>query len=184
MVVAAAAAVAAVATVASTAYSLSKKGGGASSTTTQQLEFPEETRRLFQDVELPLLQGSQQEQSQLISPFFGGSRTTPFIGQQYGAPAVNVALAAGRRGAKDAGIGDLGPLYENVAGLSPEFLESLRSLVVQNAAQRTTAVPAGYGQFLSPSTFTSTEGAGPDAFQTGLQIAGALGSAYGSFRNT
>lgn len=176
------AAIAAAATVASTAYSLSKGAGGTpTSTSTQSLEFPEETRRLFQDVEEPLLKDSLSQQSSLMSPFLGGNAQFPFLQSTFGQPPANLALAAGKRGAKDAGITNLGPLTESLGGLPTQFVENLRQLVLQNAAQRTTVVPPGYGQFLAPATFSQTQGAGPDPLQTGFQLAASIGTVASKF---
>lgn len=155
------------------AYSASKGAPGGGKTS---VDFPESTIRLFQDVEAPILSGGIAEQQALISPFLGSFRpeTQGFLTQQYG-QVPNVALAAARKGAESAGISDLGPLYENVGGLQPEFLSAMKELVLQRGAGLQAIVPAGYGQFLSPSTFVQGgTGGGADSFQTGFQIAGAL----------
>lgn len=148
--------------------------------TTQRLEFPEETRRLFQDIEEPLLKGSLREQAALLMPFLGGFRTRDAAAQRSGA-SQDIPFAAARTGAKRAGITDLGPSFEAVQGLQPELLAALRDLALARSQQITTVVPPGYGQFLSPQTFTQQSGGGPDAFQTGFQIAGSLTNIVGAF---
>lgn len=165
--------------VATTAYSASQSSDQLTSSSSSQLEFPEETRRLFQDVEKPLLEGSLQEQSSLLSPFLGGFRTSPFVKQQYGG-TTDIAKSATRKGASQAGLGDLGPAFENIEGLSPELIGALQGLVTARGQQINTVVPAGYGQFLSPATFSQTSGAGPNAFQTGFQLAGSTAQLIGA----
>src|SRR6185295_4419784 len=85
-------------------------------TSTSKLEFPEETKRLFQDVEKPLLQGSLDEQAGLLSPFLGGFRTSPFVQGEYGGVG-NVAKSATRKAASQSSVDDLGPAFENIEGL-------------------------------------------------------------------
>ena len=148
--------------------------------TTQSLEFPEETRRLFQDIEEPLLKGSLEEQAALLMPLLGGFRTRGDAAQRFGA-SQGIPLAASRIGAKRAGITDLGSSFEAVQGLQPELLAALRDLTLARGQQITTAVPSGYGQFLSPQTFTQQSGGGQDAFQTGFQIAQGLGNIAGAY---
>lgn len=152
-------------------------GDSTTSTSTSKLEFPEETRRLFQDVEEPLLRGSLQEQLAFLAPLLGGFRTRDAAQTQLKTARPHaMALSAAQRGAQSAGITDFGPIEESLQGLSPELLESLKQLVLQRGQQISTAVPAGYGQFLSPQTFTQQTGGGPDEFQTGFQIAQGLAS--------
>ena len=154
-------------------------GGEKETTSTSRLEFPEETRRLFQDIEEPLLQGSLDEQSALLAPFMGGFRPQPFLQETYG-QAPTMALGAARRNAKESGIGDLGSVFESVRGLQPEFIEALRELVLQRGQGIQAIVPPGYGQFLSPSTFTQQSGGGPSAYDTGFQIAGSAANFAGT----
>lgn len=176
-----AAAIAAAVTIGTTAYSASK--GTPEITSTSSLEFPEETRRLFQDIEEPLLKGSLEEQASLLMPLLGGFRTRDAAAQRFGA-SQGIPMAAARTGAKRAGITDLGPSFEAVQGLQPELLAALRDLALARGQQITTVVPPGYGQFLSPQTFTQQSGGGPDAFQTGFQIAGSLANIAGAYYNT
>lgn len=156
--------------------------GGNEVTTTSKLEFPEETRRLFQDIEEPLLKGSLNEQAALLAPLLGGFNTQEAAQQKLGiAQARSMALSAAKHAGPSAGITDFGPIEESLQGLSPELLESLKQLVLQRGAKIQTVVPAGYGQFLSPSTFTQQSGGGPDEFQTGFQIASGLASVAGAY---
>ena len=148
--------------------------------TTSGVEFPEETRRLFQHTELPILQGSLMEQNAMVAPFLGGNRNLDFLTSMYGQPPVNMATHAATRSAQDQDMTDLGPLFETLGGLQPEFLAALQSLVLQRGQQSTAIVPAGYGQFLSPSTFSQQSG-GVDPYQSGFQIAGALANVGSSY---
>lgn len=149
---------------------------------TTQLEFPEETRRLIGDVEFPLLEGFQGEQAGFLGPLLGDRSTfAPFLGAQFGGTVGPITQAAARRGAQDAGVTDLGPMFESLYGLSPELLQSLRELALQRGAQVKSVVPPGFGTFLSPSTSTTTSGTGPSAFETGFGLAGALTPIVGSF---
>ena len=178
-----AAAIAAAITIGTTAYSASQ--GAPEISSTSRLEFPEETRRLFQDIEEPLLRGSLQEQEALLGPLLGGFRTRDAAQQQLGtAKAHSMALTAAQRGGESAGITDFGPIEESLQGLSPELLASLKQLVLQRGQKIQTVVPAGYGQFLSPSTSTQQSGGGQDEFQTGFQIASGLASVAGAFYGT
>lgn len=180
-----AAVVAAAATVAGVASTIArgkpKPGdlGGQTST----LEFPEETRRLIGDIEFPQITAALGEQTNLLGGLLGGSGTNPFIQNQFGARSGQAAQSAFKRGAKDAGVQDLSGL-DSLSALSPQLVEAIRSLTLQNAAQRTTVVPAGFGPFLSPSTFTATS-TNSSPFDTGFQLAGSLaslgGAAYGAF---
>lgn len=167
----------------STVVGAATQGGGNQQTSTSKLEFPEETRRLFQDVEEPLLRGSLGEQQALLAPLLSGFRTREVAQQQLGtARAQSLALTAAKRGAESAGITDFGPIEESLQGLSPELLEGLKQLVLQRGHRINTVVPPGYGQFLAPSTFTQQQSSGgPDAFQTGLQIASGLASIAGAY---
>lgn len=173
-----AAVVVAAAAVGGTVLSATKGGGGGGSLTqTSQLEFPEETRRLLQDIEFPQLASALGEQTGLLGPLLGQPAGLNQNLQAYGQGPVGTAKAATRTGAKQAGITDLGPAFESLGALSPELVAAIQSLALQNAGQRTTAVPTGYGPFLSPSTFTQTSGGGADPYQTGFQLAGAIGNA-------
>jgi hypothetical protein len=170
----------------STVVGATAGGGGeqATSTSTSKLEFPEETRRLFQDIEEPLLKGSLGEQQSLLLPLLGSFNTREAAQQRLGTARTNsLVLAASQRGATSAGITDFGPIEESTFGLSPELLEGLKQLVLQRGQQINTVVPPGYGQFLSPSTFTQqkNESPGPDEFQTGFQIAQGLANVAGAF---
>lgn len=155
--------------------------GGPTSRSTQEVEFPEETRRFIQDIEFPLLEGAQREQDALISPFLQQGTNT-FQRQRVGA-IPRIAKAAARRGAKTAEVRDVGPVLTGIEGLPQELLEALRQLVAQRGAQIRTAVPPGFGTFLSPQTNVTQEGGGPDAFQTGFQAAGAAAQIASSFRS-
>lgn len=177
-VAAIAAATVAVATVATTATTLAK--GGPKASQTSSVEFPEETRRLFQDIEAPILEGAQDEQSSLLAPFLGGFKNDNFAASQFGG-AKPVVEAATRKGAEVAGIDDLGPAFENINGLTPELLKALSQLTLQRGAQVNTVVPPGYGQFLSPNTFVQSSSDGPSPFETGFQVAGSLAGAVGAF---
>lgn len=173
-------AVAAVGAISTIAGAASKKGQ--TSTSSSQLEFPDETRRLFQDVEQPILSGNLQEQGALLQPFTGGfkpdqAQAAGFTGAQ---PIVENAA---RKGANIAGFGDLGPIFEDTAGISPVLINALRGLTLSRGAQVNAVVPPGYGQFLSPSTFTQTSQSGPSAFDTGFQVAGSLASVAAAYGN-
>lgn len=151
-------------------------------TSTSRLEFPEETRRLFQDVEEPLLRGSLQEQEALLTPLLGGFQTREAAEQKLGTKrAQTMAYTAAQRAGESAGITDFGPIQDSLQGLSPELLAGLKQLVLQRGAKIQTVVPAGYGQFLSPSTFTQQSSPGQDEFQTGFQIASGLASIAGAY---
>ena len=157
-------------------------GGGSDITTTSKLEFPEETRRLFQDIEEPLLRGSLQEQEAFLGSILGGFRTRDAAQRRLGgARTHSLALSAAQRGGESAGITDFGPIEESLQGLSPELLASLKQLVLQRGSKINTVVPAGYGQFLYPSTFTQQSGGELDEFQTGFQIASGLASVAGAY---
>lgn len=169
------AAVGAVATIASVA-----SGGNRQTSTSSQLEFPDETRRLFQDVEEPILSGNLNEQSALLQPFLGGFKPEQAQAAGFGGPQALVEGAA-RKGAKTADIGDLGPIFEDTSGISPALINALRSLVLQRGAAVNSVVPPGYGQFLSPSTFSQTSQSGPSAFDKGFQIAGSLANIAGAY---
>lgn len=173
-----AAAIGAAALIGTTAYSASQ--GTPDTTTTQTLEFPEETRRLFQDIEEPLLRGSLEEQASLLMPLLGGFRTRDAAAQRFGA-SQDIPFASARTGAKRAGVTDLGSSLEAVQGLQPELLAALRDLALARGQQLTTVVQPGYGQFLSPQTATQQSGGGTDAFQVGFQAAGGLASIAGAY---
>jgi len=168
-----AAAVAAAATVASTAYKMSQGAPDAAETTTK-LEFPEETRALFGTLEKPLIKGLQADQQSTIGPFLGTDRYSNWgVDATYGqAPAV--AERAAKKAAPAMGVSDLGPAFESVRGLQPEFVQALRELTLARGQQVNSVVPPGYGQFLSPATHSQTTQPGPSAFDTGFQAAGSL----------
>lgn len=179
MVVAVAAIVAAAATVGGVALSAGK--GGQQLNTTSQLEFPEETRRLIGDIEFPQLASAIGEQTSLLgSGILGGGAPSPFAQQQYGARPLAAAQAGLKRGAQDAGVTDLGTGTEALGGISPQLIQAIRTLALQNAAQRTSVVPAGYTPFLSPSTFTSTS-TNASPFETGFALAGGAANIAGGF---
>jgi hypothetical protein len=154
--------------------------GGRQTTSTSSLEFPEETRRLFQGLEEPLLQGSFAEQANLLAPLLAGFRGRGALQQRFGAPAQLVTSAA-RRGATQAGISDFGPIFEGIGGLSPELIAALQQLTVARGAGVQAVVPPGFGQFLSPQTFTQQKTEGPSAFESGFQIAGSLAQIGGAY---
>jgi hypothetical protein len=158
------------------AYSSSKnqKGSGGKSTSTSEQVYPEQTTQLFRDVEKPLLQGSQAEQQSMLQPFISGSPYSDFLMQQYGSSSAKLAQGAVKAGGASAGIADTGQGQLDLQGLPPVLVNALKQLAFQNASQRTTAVPAGYGNFLAPSTSTKSEstGAKQDPVATGF----ALGS--------
>ena len=175
-----AAAIAAAAAIGTTAISAATADSDANQvTSTTKREFPEETRRLFQDIEEPLLKGSLEEQASLLIPLLGGFRTRDAAAQRFGA-SQGIPMAAARIGAQQAGITDLGASFEAVQGLQPELLAALRDLALARGQQIQTVVPPGYGQFLSPQTFTEQSGGSPDAFQTGFQIASGLANIAGA----
>jgi hypothetical protein len=175
----AAIAVAAVGAV-STIASVASGGNKQTSSSSSQLEFPDETRRLFQDVEEPILSGSLNEQSSLLQPFLGGFK--PGQAKEAGFGGLkDIVQGATRKGGQTAGVNDLGPIFEDTAGLPPALINALRSLVLQRGASLNSVVPAGYGQFLSPSTFTQSTQAGPSAFDSGFQIAGSLANVAGAY---
>ena len=173
--------VAAAAAVLSTVASVASQGGR-ETTSTSSLEFPEETRRLFQGLEEPLLGASFGEQANILAPLLGGFRGRDASQQRFGAPTGLIESAA-RRGASQAGVTDFGPMFENIQGLSPELMAALQQFAVARGTQINSVVPAGFGQFLSPQTFTQQGTEGRSAFESGFQIAGGLASAYaGSLR--
>lgn len=172
-----AAAVAGIASSAYGAYRSTKKGNAGTATSTTEQEYPEETRNLFRDVEKPLLEGSLDEQQNLLTPFLGGSPYAGFLQRQYGQAATKQAQGSVKGGGASAGIGDTGEAMLGLEGLPPVLLGALKNLAFQNAAQRTTAVPAGYGNFLAPSQTTKSESSsGSDPVGTGFQLASSLTS--------
>jgi hypothetical protein len=157
--------------------------GGPKTTSTSTLEFPEETRRLFQNIELPTLAAAQGEQQNLINPFLGGGPlASPFLTQQYGSAPVT-AMGAAKHSAATTGLGDLGPVQEGVGGLTPELFANLQNLVLARGAQVNSVVAPGYGQFLSPATHTQTDTPGPSPFAVGFQVAGSLAGAGNTYLN-
>ena len=151
--------------------------GGSETTSTSRLEFPEETRRLFQGLEEPLLQGSFGEQANLLAPLLAGFRGRDASQQRFGAP-TGLITAAAKKGASQAGITDFGSIFEGIQGLSPELMAALQQLAVARGTQINAVVPPGFGQFLSPQTFTQQKSEGPGAFETGAQLATSLASIY------
>lgn len=147
--------------------------GGKETTSTSRLEFPEETRRLFQGIEEPLLQSSFAEQINLLAPLLAGFRGRDVYTQRFGAPTALVEGAA-RRGASQAGVTDFGPIFEGIQGLSPELIAALQQLAIARGAQINAVIPPGFGQFLSPQTFTQQKTEGPSPFEAGFGIAGSL----------
>jgi hypothetical protein len=120
-----------------------------------------------------MLERSMQEQNSLLTPFIGGAPYSDFLMQQYGSQSSTMAQGAVKAGGKSAGIADTGQGQLDLEGLPPVLVNALKQLAFQNAAQRTTAVPAGYGNFLAPSTTTTSESkGGQDPMATGF----ALGS--------
>ena len=157
--------------------------GGPKTTSTSTLEFPEETRRLFQNIELPTLAAAQGEQQNLINPFLGGGPlASPFLAQQYGsAPAT--AMGAAKRSAATTGLGVLGPVQEGVGGLTPELFANLQNLVLARGAQVNSVVAPGYSSFLSPATHSQTDTPAPSPFAVGFQVAGSLAGAGNTYLN-
>ena len=153
---------------------------GRKSTSTSTLEFPEETRRLFQGVEEPLLSSSFGEQANILAPLLAGFRGRDAAQQRFGAPTGLIESAA-RRGASQAGVTDFGSIFEGLQGLSPELMAALQQLTVARGSQVNAVVPPGFGQFLAPQTFTQQKSEGPSAFESGAQIAGSLASIYGAY---
>ena len=149
--------------------------------TTQSLKFPEESRRLIQDVEFPLLEGNLREQDAFIGPFLQGPAGFPSIQKRFG-NLGNIVEASARRGAKTAGISDFGPIMDDINGLSPDLLAALRELIFQRAAQARAIVPPGFDRFLSPSTSVSQSGGGGQALQTGFNLAAGLTSIASGFK--
>ena len=150
-------------------------------TQTSRVQFPKETRQLFQTTEEPLLRGSLQEQASLLAPLLGGFRTqTQAQQQQQTQRARALTLSAGRRGAGQGGVGNLGPLDQSLQGLDPILLEALQTLALQHGQKTQAVVPPGYENFLSPQTATSQEGGGPSGYEQGFQIASSLASVAGS----
>jgi hypothetical protein len=110
----------------------------------------------------------------MLQPFISGSPYSDFLMQQYGSSSAKLAQGAVKAGGASAGIADTGQGQLDLQGLPPVLVNALKQLAFQNASQRTTAVPAGYGNFLAPSTSTKSEstGAKQDPVATGF----ALGS--------
>lgn len=176
---------AAVVGIAATAYGVAKGAGSEQSSQTEtKQEYPQETKNLFQNVEKPLLSGSLAEQGNILSPMLAGSPYSQFLMQQYGkSSGANAQVALGQ-GAKTAGVSDTGQAQLDLEGLPPVLLNALKQLAFQNAAQRTTAVPAGYGNFLAPSQSSKTEGSGGmDPTATGFQLASSLTNIAGTVYN-
>ena len=155
-------------------------GGGRETTSTSRLEFPEETRRLFQGLEEPLLQSSFGEQANILAPLLAGFRGHELRQQRFGAP-TGLIESASRRGASQAGITDFGSMFETMQGLSPELIAALQQLAITRGTQVNAVVPPGFGQFLSPQTFTQQNTGAPSAFESGFQIAGNLAQIGGAF---
>lgn len=173
-----AAIVAAAATVGGVVLSAAR-GSGGGSTTTSQVEFPEQTRRIIGDIEFPQVQSSLDEQSAWLAPLLGGNAYNPFVNSQFGQRPLASAQGALKRGAKDAGVSNLSGM-DNLSALSPQLVEAIRSLAMQNAAQRTSAVPTGFGPFLSPSTLNQ-QSSDSSPFETGFSLATGVASIGGSF---
>lgn len=174
--------VAAVGVATTVATTASKGGKQKTSQTTSQPEFPDVTRQIIQDTEFPLLQSNIQEQLGLLKQFAPGQ--SPFLSQQYGQGPIGTALGAAERGAKTAGVGDLGPVFENTFGLQPEFLDTLKQLVLQRGAQTKTVVGPGYGSFLAPGGQSTTTQAGASPVETGFQLASSLGQVAGGLHTS
>jgi len=179
---------AAVVGIAATAYGVASSASADkyTSQSTSKQEYPQETKDLFSDVEKPMLTGSTAEQSGILSPLLAGSPYAQFLMQQYGKSAGANANAAVGQGAKTAGVSDTGQAQLDLEGLPPVLLNALKQLAFQNASQRTTAVPAGYGNFLAPGqTSQTTGGRDIDPTTTGFQLAGGLTNLAGSvYQNT
>ncbi len=177
---------AAAVTVIGTVVSAATAGDPTSQTTSQsQPEFPEVTRRIIGDVEFPLLRSGIQEQTNLGLAFAPGALdTTGILGRRTEGPMQAVQSAA-TKGAETAGISDLGPIFENVFGLQPEFLESLRTLVMQRGAQTRGVVSPGFLPFLQPArtSQSTTTQAGPSAVETGFALASNLGKIAGGLNS-
>jgi hypothetical protein len=142
---------------------------------TSQQEFPEATRRLIQSTEFPLLANFLGAQASRFSTLGGNVATNPFVQQQYGQAAPALALAAGKEGAQQAGIGDFGPVNEQVAGLAPELTNALRQLTLAQGAKQQGVIQQGYGNFLAPGNFSTSEKVNaPNPFQTGSTLAQGL----------
>ncbi len=135
-------------------------------------EFPEETRRLIQSTEFPLLADFLGQQAATTQPFLGGAATSPFVNQQYGQAAPNLALAAGREGAAQGGISDFGPINEETSGMAPQLVAALRQLTLARGAQTQSVIQPGYGNFLAPSSFNiSAKQKEFNPFKTGFDLA-------------
>lgn len=174
---------AAVVGVAGTVYNAVAGPPDQTSTSTNRQVFPLETRQLFHDVERPLLQGTLQEQQSLLTPLLQGNPFADFLAQQYGTGIPHAAHAAVQQGAITAGVSDTGQSGVDLGGLPPVLVNALRQLALQNATQRTTAVPAGYSPFLAPGQeTTSSTDTESDPFRTGFEVAGSLTSIYGGAR--
>ncbi len=134
-------------------------------------EFPEETRRLIQSTEFPLLADFLGQEAATTQPF-GGAATSPFVAQQYGQAAPNLALAAGRESAAQGGIGDFGPISEETSGMAPQLINALRQLTLARGAQTQSVIQPGYGNFLAPSSFNiSAKQREFNPFKTGFDLA-------------
>lgn len=157
------------------AYEASQSGKQAKKSQSKtQAQFPPAARELMQDVEFPLLRQNLQEQTGLVQQFAPGQDA---FQQMFGRAPIQTALGAAEKGAKSTGLGDLGPVFENTFGLQPEFLETLKQLVLQRGAQTRAIVAPGYGSFLAPagqSTTTQTAQGAP--IETGFALAQSLGS--------
>lgn len=163
------------------------KGGNqpqVSSTQVQQQEFPDETRKLIQSTEFPLLAGFAKEQAATSAPFLSGANpsTSPFVQQQYGAAAPALAQAAGKNAGKAGGVSNFGSMDEETAGLAPGLTNALRQLTLSQASKTQSVVPQGYGNFLAPSSFSTSEGKGEpfNPFDTGFKLGSGFSSVAGS----
>lgn len=151
-----------------------------------KLEFPKETRELFQNVEEPLLQSSQQQLQSQLSPLLGGFQTRDQAQQKLGtARAGSMALSAAKHAGAGSGITDFGPIEDSLQGLSPQLLASLKQLVLQRGAHINTVVPPGYGPFFNPSSSSSSTStqAGASPYATGFGIAQGIGNVAGAYFN-
>ncbi len=150
-----------------------------------QQEFPDETRKLIQSTEFPLLADFAKQQSATANPFLSGgagASTSPFVQQQYGAAAPALASAAGKSAGKAGGVTDFGPMEEETSGMAPNLINALRQITLSQASKTQSVIPQGYGNFLAPSSFSTSKKVEPfDPFKTGFDLASGFTSIASDF---
>lgn len=158
------------------------------STTRSGQVYPEDALTLYRGYEAPTLAGALGQQQQVLEPFWtGGTPGMQDLAGQYGSAPVEAVNTAITGGAKQAGIRDTSAARMQTLGLPPVLMGALQNLALQNAAQRTSVIPAGYQNFFAPGQTAQTTTSGTnqqkstrtqdiDPMAAGFQLAqGTLG---------